>query len=78
MPVIRPFRRGGRYIEDFEEFCTPELYPVFSSLDYVEEASETVDNIKEKGVETFTQNKKNISPFWKKLLSFLPFRIQRK
>ncbi len=70
MPVIKTFRSSGRFIEDFEEFCTPEFYPLFSSVDYAEEASEIMDKIEEKDTAPVRPNKNRIPSFWKKYLFF--------
>lgn len=70
MPIIKTYRKGGRYIEDFEEFCPP----VFSSFDYVDELSETTEKTEE-GVNITRMKKHFLFSFLKKWCSFQKFGL---
>ena len=54
MPVIRTHRRVDTYIEDFEECYPPELYPMFLSIDYMDEPSD----VSEENTQKAQYNKK--------------------
>ncbi|KAA3625464.1 MAG: hypothetical protein DWQ02_21735 [Bacteroidetes bacterium] len=71
MPVIRTFPKVDRSIEDFEEICAPEVYPIFFPIDYIEETAEAEEISEGKEVISDVKNTFFVPSIWKKWLAVL-------